>query len=95
MKKNITLQEAYDLIENAIAVRIDNDGLCYPSLWELDGNPENEWLYLSWGDSDYNEFAIKFIEEDQEIYFDGSTIYMKDGDGDDCELTLLVPMVKF
>jgi hypothetical protein len=92
MKKKITLQEAYELIGNASAVIIDDNALMYPSLWELTGEADNEWLYLGWDDEDGNEYAIKFIEEEQGICFDGSIITMNDSEGDEVDIKLLIPM---
>jgi hypothetical protein len=92
MKKLITLQEAYNLIEKAYAVIIDDNGLCYPSVDNLTGDPANEWLYCSWDDSDFNEYDVRFIEEEQEIFFDGTNIYMKDSEDEDTKITLLVKM---
>jgi len=88
----ITLQNAYSLIANATAIIIDNDALMYPSLWELNGEADNEWLFLKWDDEDGNEYYLKFIEEEQEIRFDGTSIYMLDSEGDEVKLTLLIPM---
>jgi hypothetical protein len=88
--KTITLQEAYTLIENASAIIFDDNALMYPSLGDLTGHSCNEWLYLEWEEDD-NIYKITFIEE-PEIKFDGTSIYMCDSNGDECELTLLVPM---
>lgn len=88
-KRVITLQEAYDLIENASAVIIDGNALCYPSLDELTGEDHNEWLYCSWTDGEGYDYYVKFIEEPTEILFDGKTIYMKDNEDEDTEITLL------
>ena len=93
MKRKISLQEAHDLILESSAIIINNDILLYPSLDSISGDPENEWLYLSWDDG-YHEFALKFIEEEQDIFFDGTTITMKDSEDDEVDLTLLVPMHK-
>ena len=92
MKKSITLQEAYDLIAQSEAIIIDREAVVFPSLWEITNEPENEWLYCSWEDSDYHEFSVTFIEEKQDILFDGTTIYMKDSEDEDTEITLLVKM---
>jgi hypothetical protein len=92
MKRKITLQEAYDLINKSYALIIDDDGLCYPSLYDLTGEAENEWLYCKWSDPDFNEFVATFIEEDQEILFDGSTITMKDSEDEVTTIKLLVPL---
>ena len=92
--KTITLQEAYYIISLASAVIIDGDALCYPSLWDLTGEPENQFLYLSWeNDGDYN---LKFCESDnQQVKVDGSDIFLFDTDADDeqnvTKLTILVP----
>lgn len=91
--KTITLQEAFSLIQEATAVIVDDNALVYPSQYELTGEDDNEWLYLSW-EEEFVDFALTFIEEEAEIKFDGSSIYMEDSDGDECKLTLLVPMNK-
>lgn len=91
--KTITLQEAFSLIQEANAVIVDDNALVYPSQYELTGEDDNEWLYLSW-EEELVDFALTFIEEEAEIKFDGSSIYMEDSDGDECKLTLLVPMNK-
>lgn len=88
-KRVITLQEAYDLILNARAVIIDHCYLCYASLDELTGEDYNEWLYCSWTGDNGDEYYVKFIEEPTEILFDGKTIYMKDNEDEDTEITLL------
>lgn len=90
MKRNITLEQAYNLIGQCSAVIIDEDHLVYPSIDDLNGEPENEWCYLSWDDG-YNEYCVKFIEAEQEIMYDGSSIYMKDNKDTDTKITLLVP----
>jgi len=61
--KTISLEEAYNILEQASAIIVD-DAVIYPSLWELNGDDNNEFLYLSWTDADYNEFSLKFIEGD-------------------------------
>ncbi len=92
MKKKITLQEAFELIGNASAIILNDDALMYPSLWELTGESDNEWLYLGWDDEDGYEYRVTFIEETQDIYFDGTTITMMDSEGDEVDIKLLIPL---
>jgi len=93
--KKITLKEAYDILEKASAVIIDDNALVYRSLWELDGNDENEFLYLSW-ENDRDEYNLKFCEGDnKEVKVSGSSLFLYDTDADDetclTKLTILVP----
>jgi len=95
MANKITLKEAYQILENASAVIIDENALVYPSLWELDGTDENEFLYLSWeeGGTDY---SLKFAEGDnREVEVSGCCLFLYDTDADDetchTQLTILVP----
>lgn len=94
--KNITLRQAYELIQQSAAVVIDGDALAYPSLDGLTGDPNNEWMNICWrsyeGAMNGITFRITFIEEDQTITFDGSTITMQDSEGIEVSLTLLVMM---
>jgi len=83
----ITLKQAYDLIANCTAIKVDNDWLCCPVLDILTGDPENQWLYVA-----CELFCTKFIEEDQPIFLDGSTITMQDYEDEITTLLLLTPM---
>ena len=92
--KKITLKEAYAILEKASAVIIDDNALVYPSLWELNGDPENQFLYLSWEDG--VEYYMKFCEGDNtEVGVAGSSLFLYDTDADDetclTKLTILVP----
>jgi hypothetical protein len=91
--KTITLEEAYALIQSAHAVVVndENAGLCYPSLWEFG---DDEWLFCSYEDDHGWSYDHSFNEEPQEIKFNGTSIFMKDSNGEDVELILLVPMNK-
>lgn len=89
--KTITLQEACNLIQDSAAIIIDGI-VTYASLEDLSGDPENEWMHIGWTDDRGHDYGVKFIEEDQEILFDGTTIYIKDHEDDEQKITLLVPM---
>jgi len=93
--KKITLKEAYAILENASAVIIDDNALVYPSLWELDGDPENQFLYLSW-ENEGHDYSLKFCEGDNtEVAVVGSSLFLYDTDADDetchTQITILVP----
>lgn len=87
----ITLKEAYDLIQQSMAVIInDDDALAYPSLEGLTGTPNNEWMKIDWRSYDGQMRGISFIEDDKPITFDGHTLTMQDSGGAEVSLTLLV-----
>ena len=93
--KTITLKEAYQLLEESSAVVVD-DAVLYPSLADLSGEAENEFLYLSWTDSDYHEFSLKFSEGDnQTVKVSGSSLFLYDTDANDdsdlTQITILQP----
>ena len=94
MKHPITLQQAHDLVNQATALLIDGGFLAHVCIDELIGDPSNQWLFVSWNNFDDEPVYTYFIEEKQEILFDGSTLYMQDEDGEDWQLVLLVPMEK-
>jgi hypothetical protein len=87
--KSISLQRAYDLVEEAAAVIVNHDGLTYPQLEDLIGDPDNEWLYLRWADNDWNTFSVVFNESaNPRINMDGNLV-MTDHEGEDTILSLL------
>ena len=88
--KTITLKEAYRTLSLATAVIIDENALVYPSLWELTGEAENEFLYLSWEDEGC-DYSLKFNEADNlEAKIEGCCLFLFDTDAnDDDDVTLL------
>jgi hypothetical protein len=81
--KTITLKEAYQILEDASAVIIDDSVLVYPALDMIEGSDENEFLYLSWDDEDGQEYSLKFCEgENQEVKVIGSSMFLYDTDAD-------------
>jgi len=91
--KTISLEEAYSILEQCAAIVVD-DAVMYPSLWELNGDDNNEFLYLSWTDGDYREFHLKFVEGDnREIKVSGSSLFLTDADldndHDETQITIL------
>ena len=81
--KTISLEEAYQILGNASAVIINDSTLVYPSIYELEGSDENEFLYFKW-DDDGLEYSLTFNEGDnQEVKISGSSMFLYDTDAND------------
>jgi hypothetical protein len=73
--KKITLKEAYNILEDASAIIIDDNVLVYPSLSDLKEDDTNEFMYLSW-DNEGLGYELKFCEGDnQEVEVAGSSLF--------------------
>lgn len=87
----IPLQEALDLIEAADVVKLVNgDEIIRPMIYTegLNGESDNEVMYVGWED-DGEEFAIKVSEgENLEVERDGHKLTFIDTDGEPFELHL-------
>jgi hypothetical protein len=93
--KTITLKEAHYTLSLATAVIIDEDAVVYPSLWELTGERDNEFLYLSW-EHEGKDYSLKFNEADNlEAKIEGCCLFLYDTDANDDDdqtmLTILTP----
>jgi hypothetical protein len=94
----IKLQEALDLIQAADVVRVtDMDGFIEPiiSFSDIEGKPDNEFMYMSW-DDEHDEFGARFLEEgNEEVERDGNKIVIVDSEGSEFEFNLfrLVPVL--
>ncbi len=91
--KKITLKEAYQILEDANAIIIDNDVVLYPSLSDLEDDDTNEFLFLRWDDGGL-EYTLKFLEGDnQEVNVVGSSMFLYDteseGEDDHIQITIL------
>jgi hypothetical protein len=88
--KKITLKEAYQILEDASAVIINDGILTYPSLWELKDDDTNGFLYIEW-DDEGEGCHIKFNEGDnQEVEVVGSSMFLyANGDEDPAQITIL------
>lgn len=81
--KSIPLQEAYNILEEASAVIVDDSVLVYPALAELEFSDENEFMYIAWNDEDGQEYVLKFAEGDnQEVKVSGTSIFLLDIDAE-------------
>lgn len=90
----IKLSKAFDLLSACAAVIIESDSakpVIYPSIGHLEGEGENEFLYLGWEVGGL-EFSANFIEENnQEVEINNSYMLLKDEEGEKVELKLLFP----
>ena len=55
--KTMPLEEAYELLESALAVQMMDNYLVYPSMFKLTGDDDNEFMRLSDG------FSLRFLEK--------------------------------
>jgi hypothetical protein len=90
-KKQINLQEAYNILENSAGVIVDDNVLIYPSLSDITNEPNNEFLYLSWNE-DGEDFEVSFLEKDNnEVTISGCSIFLNDTEGNENQITVLAP----
>ena len=92
--KTITLKEAYNILQDASAIIIDDNVLAYSPLSELKEDDTNEFLYLGWEDEGLG-YTLKFCEGDnQEVRIVGSSMFLYDtdanGDEDTTQITILI-----
>jgi hypothetical protein len=92
--KKITLKEAYQILENANAIIINDNALVYSKLWELEDDDTNVFLYVQW-DDEGKKYNLKFNEGDnQEVEISGSSMFLYDtdsnGDEDHTQITILI-----
>jgi hypothetical protein len=71
--KIMPLKEAYQLLENASAVIIEDDIVLYPSLWELRDDDTNEFLFFRWDDGGL-EYDLTFKEGNNQDCTDSSCL---------------------
>jgi hypothetical protein len=86
--KLISIVKAHEILSNAKIVVVDGK-IAYPTLATLTGQPENEFLYLSYkvnGES----YSTKFQEgENVQIKISGSSIFLIDFEGDQMDIVIL------
>lgn len=90
--KRIQLKEAYEILQNASAVIIDDLALAYPALSELQGEAENEFLFVTWEDGE--EYYLRFTEGGNvSVRVVGDSLFLynteAESDGDFTKLTIL------
>jgi hypothetical protein len=81
--KTITLKEAYQILEDASAVIINDSIVLYPAFSGLEDSDENEFMYFKWDDEGL-EYSLTFNEGDnQEVKISGSSMFLYDIDAND------------
>lgn len=91
--KQISLTEAFRFLKNCRTVVVDQYYLVYPSLEDLNGDPDNQFLYLSWVDDDARSYAIVVAEgQNQSVTIHGTVMTLTDMEGDRFTITLLTEM---
>ena len=89
--KIIPLVEAVEILENASAIII-SDTVTYPASADLTGEPDNQFLYVSWVGDEGEDYAVKFEEgPNQNVKIVGSRVFLIDDEGDKHQITVLVP----
>ena len=91
--KNIPIEDAYKILEDASAIIINDSVLVYPSLSDLEFSDENEFLYISW-DEEGLVYDLHFNEGDnQMVKIVGSSMFLYDtdanGEEDHTQITIL------
>lgn len=90
--KEITLYDAYNILQQCSAVVIDGK-LVEPSLLGYEESSENEFMCLTWGEDYENEdfiIEVAFTEGDNEtVCVDGCKMYLTSTEGEEEELLLL------
>lgn len=91
----IPLEKAFEILENASAIIINDDVVMYPSLADLEDDESNEFLNLTWEIRGL-EYSLKFCEGDnKEVEVVGTSMFLYDTDANDdsdhTQITILVP----
>jgi hypothetical protein len=86
--KKITLHEAADILTKAGKI-ILNGFVSNSKISNIEDNPDNEWLTLSWKDDSGCEYESIFFEGDNdEVIISGRSMYLIDSVYDEVELTI-------
>lgn len=96
--KGIPLAEAFKLLKSCSGVLFDSpmDGkvLISPDFDELKGIPDNEFVAFFWTNSNGEDLRVVCHEETKAtVQVQGTSMFLKDEDGEDFEVTLVQPMV--
>jgi hypothetical protein len=95
-KKDIPLKEALQILRQCHGVLLE-DRFIEPSLFDLEGDPDNVWMSLHWFQEHHEEeegevvfVIVTFIEDDnKKVILDGCTMTVVNTDGEEEVLTLL------
>lgn len=85
----ITLEKAWDLLNECVAVVVNDEQLSFPSLDTIKLDDDNQFLFVGW-ECDKVKFNIKFCEKDnQEVRVVDFYMYLIDSEGEEVSLNLL------
>lgn len=87
------MKEAYEILQTASAVIIDDLALAYPGLADLKGNAENEFLFVTWEDR-VEDYFLRFTEGGNvSVRVVGDSLFLynteAESDGDFTKVTIL------
>lgn len=84
--KTISLIAAMEILQNCAAVIIDDNGLCYPSVYE----DSEDFLFLEY-ESEGLVWEHVFSQTDnrEEVKIHASTMYLIDSEGEERRITIL------
>jgi len=89
--KTISLIEVVKILEDASAIII-GDTVTYPAAADLTSEPDNQFLYISWVGDEGEDYAVKFEEgPNQNVKIVGSSVFLIDDEGEECQITILEP----
>lgn len=98
MSKKITVEKALQLLREAHIVRVFSNDWYYDAIInesDITGDPENEFLLISWQDEDGYEFDAKLAEgQNPEVKAKSHALTFVDTEGDEIELLLfkIIPL---
>jgi hypothetical protein len=88
--KTITLETAFEILETASAVILNDDVTLYPGLADLTGEDDNAFMLLSWENEKGNECCLRFCEGDnREIEQKGDFLFLFAGDGEKTKVMVM------
>ena len=88
----ITLEQAMELLDKSRAIIIDDGVLLYHTTHSLTDSDDNIFMSVSW-DCDGYEFDLSYSENDnKEVLIEDGFLILKNNQGTEDRITLLVPM---
>lgn len=91
-KKDIPLKRAYEILTLCSGVLLE-DRFIVPSLFEIEGIPDNVWMSTHWFENHDGEEAIVFVtfneEDNKKVVLEGCNLTLVNTDGEEEVFTLL------
>lgn len=90
--KTIPLEDAFKFLTEATAIyETCTAELMFPSIYDITGEPDNEFMYLSLDESRMVE-TIHFFEKDNKtVNVSNSSMFLYDSYGNCREISILIP----